>query len=297
MGKSFKYWSMAMSDKLFKKILKASAWIILSIVCVLFLTLFIKSLPAIFNHNIKLLTGTVWDPGSGEFGALIFIIGTLITSFLALLISLPFALAISVCLAEFVSDSPVSSFLRSVVELLAGIPSVIYGFWGIFIIVPIVRQLEIKMGVMPYGVGIFTAAVILAIMIIPYSASIMGEAIRLVPHNLREASYSLGSTKYETIRYVVLPYAKSGVFAGVLLSLGRALGETMAVTMVIGNYNFLPKTIFSPSNTIASVIANEFTEAIDRISLSTLIELGLFLFLVTAVINMAGKYVINRTRI
>ncbi|MFL5739362.1 MAG: PstC family ABC transporter permease, partial [Flavisolibacter sp.] len=169
-----------------------------------------------------------------------------------------------------------------------------YGFWALVVLVPLVRSLETKVGVAPYGVGIFTASLVLAIMIIPYAASLGRELIRLTPSALKEGAYSLGATRYEVIKNVILPYTKSGLFAGLLLSLGRALGETMAVTMVIGNTNMLPSNIFSPSNTMASVIANEFTEADRAVYLSALIELGLLLFLVTVVINVIGKAVIKR---
>jgi phosphate transport system permease protein len=147
---------------------------------------------------------------------------------------------------------------------------------------------------MPYGVGIFTASLILSVMIIPYSASIGREVIQLVPSELKEAAFSLGATRFEVIRKVILPYARSGIFAGVLLALGRALGETMAVTMVIGNANVLPKSIFSPANTMASVIANEFTEATETLYLSSLIEIGLLLFIVTMSINIIGRQIIKK---
>ena len=160
--------------------------------------------------------------------------------------------------------------------------------------VPIVRSLELKLGVTPYGIGIFTASLILAIMIIPYAASLGREMIRMVPSSLKEAAYSLGATRFEVIKTVILPYSKSGLFAGILLSLGRALGETMAVTMVIGNTSLIPKSIFDPGNTMASVIANEFTEAASTLYLSSLIELGLVLFLVTVIINIIGKRIIKR---
>jgi phosphate transport system permease protein len=180
------------------------------------------------------------------------------------------------------------------IELLAGVPSVIYGFCGLFLLAPVVRSLEVTLGATPYGVGIFTASLVLSIMVIPYSASIGREVINLVPSDLKEAALSLGATRFEVVRKVVLPYASSGIFAGILLSLGRALGETMAVTMVIGNSNFIPKSIFSPGNTLASVIANEFTEATGSLYLASLIELGLVLFVVTAVINILGKLTIRR---
>jgi len=184
-----------------------------------------------------------------------------------------------------------------VTELLAGIPSVIYGFWGLFVFVPIVRKLEMKIGIPPYGVGIFTASVILAVMVVPYASSIGREVISLVPSDVKEAAYSLGATRQEVIMKVILPYARSGIMAGILLALGRALGETMAVTMVIGNSNFLPRSMFSPGNTMASVIANEFTEATGRLYLSSLIEIGLLLFLVTVVINITGRYIIKKVRV
>jgi phosphate transport system permease protein len=180
------------------------------------------------------------------------------------------------------------------VELIAAVPSVIYGFWGLIVLVPIVQKIEMKTGILPYGTGIFTASLILAIMIIPFAASLGKEMIRLVPASLKEGAYSLGATRYEVILNVIWPYSKPGLFAGVLLSLGRALGETMAVTMVIGNTSMVPKNIFSPGNTMASVIANEFTEADHTLYLSALIELGLVLFLVTIVINLAGKRIIKR---
>lgn len=183
------------------------------------------------------------------------------------------------------------------IQLLAGIPSVVYGFWGLMVLVPFIRNLQIMAQIPPFGVGIFTAAIILGIMIIPYSASITREVMLMVPKDIKEASQSLGATRFETVRKIILPYAKSGIFAGVLLALGRALGETMAVTMVIGNANRLPDSIFSPGNTLASVIANEFAEASDLMHRSSLVELGLVLILITLIVNYIGRVIINRTRI
>ena len=224
----------------------------------------------------------------------LFLLGTLLTSFLALIISIPFSFAVAIYLGEYNSKGWLSNLLKNTVELIAAVPSVIYGFWALVVLVPIVRSIEIKLGVTPYGIGIFTASVVLAIMIIPYAASIAREMIKIVPQSLKECAYSLGATRFEVIRSVILPYTKSGLFAGVLLSLGRALGETMAVTMVIGNTSIIPNSIFAPGNTMASVIANEFIEADRTVYLSALIELGLVLFLVTVVINMIGKRIIKR---
>ena len=177
---------------------------------------------------------------------------------------------------------------------MGGIPSVIYGFWGLFFLVPIMRSFEEKMGLPPLGIGIFTTSLLLFVMIIPYSASIGREVITLVPQNLKEGALALGATKYEIIKSVIIPYARSGIFAGILLALGRALGETMAVTMVIGNRNALPTSLFGPANTMASVIANEFTEAVGDVYLSSLIQIGLLLFIVTTIISIIGKQIIKR---
>lgn len=260
----------------------------------IFLTLLIKSIPSISVFGYKFYTGTIWNPVESEFGSLPFLVGTLITSFLALLITIPFSISISLFLGEYFQKGFFSNILRNAVELLGGIPSVIYGFWGLFFLVPIMRSFEEKIGVPPLGIGIFTTSLLLFIMIIPYSATIGREVITLVPQNMKEGALALGATKYELIKSVVLPYARSGIFAGILLALGRALGETMAVTMVIGNRNALPSSLFGPANTIASVIANEFTEAVGDVYLSSLIQIGFLLFVVTAIISIAGKQLINR---
>jgi phosphate transport system permease protein len=282
------------AETLFKRSLTGIGAAMVILVLGILLTLIIESVPSMKSLGIKYLWGTTWDPVNNIYGALPFLIGTILTSFLALIISIPFSFAIAVYLGEYNPKGWLSNFLKNTVELIAAVPSVIYGFWGLLVMVPLVRSLETKLGVLPYGIGIFTASLILAIMIIPYAASLGREMIRLVPSPLKEGAYSLGATRYEVIKNVILPYTKSGLFAGILLSLGRALGETMAVTMVIGNTSLLPKSIFAPGNTMASVIANEFTEADHTVYLSALIELGLVLFIVTVVINMIGKSIIKR---
>ncbi len=205
--------------------------------------------------------------------------------------------SIALFLGEYYREGFFSSFLKSVVELLAGIPSVVYGFWALFVLVPVIRSIEIKLGVVPYGVGILTASIVLAIMIIPYSAAIAADVVKMVPADLKEAALSLGATRYEMIKKIIIPQAVSGLFAGVLLSLGRAIGETMAVTMVIGNANEIMDSIFSPSNTMASIIANEFAEATDTIHVASLVEIALLLLLVTLVINVVGRYIVNRLNV
>jgi phosphate transport system permease protein len=282
------------SEASFRKLLYLAGISLLILLLAIFFSLVIASLPALRQFGFSFLMGKTWDPVRGEFGTLAFLMGTLMSSFMALLISMIFSLPISIFLGEYFRQGNVSGFMKSVIELLAGIPSVIYGFWGLFLLVPLVRALEVKLGVIPQGVGIFTASLILAIMIIPYASSIATEVINLVPSDLKEAALSLGATRFEVIRKVILPYAYSGIFAGILLALGRALGETMAVTMVIGNSNFLPHSIFSPGNTMASVIANEFTEATGSLYLASLIELALVLFIVTTIINILGKLVIRK---
>ncbi len=284
----------ALGESLFKGGLAGSAWAMISLLVGIFITLLVASSLAIREFGLKFLVGTEWNPVTGEFGALPFVVGTLITSFLALAICIPFALSIALFLGEYFRRGRVSSVLRSMIELMAGIPSVIYGFWGLYFLVPIIREVEMAIDVPPYGVGILTASIILAIMIIPYAASVSREVITMVPTPLKEAAYSLGSTRFEVIRGVIFPYARSGIVAGILLSLGRALGETMAVTMVIGNRNSLPTGIFSPANTMASIIANEFTEATEAVYLSALMEIGLLLFIISTFISIAGKLIINK---
>jgi len=282
-------------EKAFRVILGGAVGVVVVIVVAIFLTLLWGSLPSLQRFGLGFVTSTTWNPVTGEFGGFPFLVGTLLTSFLSLGLSLPFSLAIAILLGEFFREGWFAETMRSAIELLAGIPSVIYGFWGLFFLVPAIRYVELSLGVSPYGVGVLTASIILAIMIIPYSASIAIEVIALVPRDLKEAALSLGATRYEVVRTVVIPYARSGIVGGILLALGRALGETMAVTMVIGNKNALPDSIFSPANTMASVIANEFTEATDEIYLSSLIEIGLLLFLVTAIVNAIGKYIVHVT--
>jgi phosphate transport system permease protein len=285
---------MIRAESIFKRSLIAVGIAMILLVVGLMITLIIESVPSMKNLGLKYLWSKTWDPVNNVYGALPFLIGTLLTSFLSLIISIPFSFAIAIYLGEYNPKGWLSNFLKNTVELIAAVPSVIYGFWGLLVLVPLVRSLEMKVGVLPYGIGIFTASLILAVMIIPYAASLGREMIRLVPSPLKEGAYSLGATRYEVIKNVILPYTKSGLFAGILLSLGRALGETMAVTMVIGNTSMIPDSIFGPGNTMASVIANEFTEADHTLYLSALIELGLVLFVVTVVINMIGKRIIKR---
>lgn len=255
-------------------------------------------MPSIKSLGIAYLWGKVWDPVQNIYGAYPFLLGTLLTSFTALIISIPFSYAIAIYLGEYNTRGWLSDLLKNTIELIAAVPSVIYGFWGLFVLVPVIRSLEMKIGVAPYGVGVFTSSLILAVMIIPYAASLGTSLIRMVPSPLKEGAYALGATRFEVIRSVILPYTRSGLFAGILLSLGRALGETMAVAMLIGNTTTIGNTFkeifFGPGNTMSSVIASQFTEADHTVYLSALIELGLVLFFVTVIINLIGKKIITK---
>lgn len=260
-------------------------------------TLLMQSLPSIREFGFGFLWGKTWDPYSGVFGALPFFVGTFLTALVALLICIPISLALAIFMGEYLKDGWISTILKGVIEILAGIPSVIYGFWALYVMVPWVQSLQTSMNVIPYGVGIFSASLILSIMIIPYSASLGREVVSMVPSDLKEAALSLGSTRYEMVKYVILPYARSGLMSGVFLSFGRAIGETMAVTMVIGNCNFMPMSLFSPANTMASVLANEFGEATDKLYMSSLIEMALVLFVATTILSFIGRAIIKRWKV
>jgi phosphate transport system permease protein len=290
-------WVIDRSEKRFARFLSAFAFFIVALLLGIFITLLIFAWPSIKVFGFSFFIGRLWNPVTSQFGALPFLVGTLVTSFLALLISIPFSTAISIFLGEYFKEGVPSTFLKSSIEVLAGIPSVIYGLWGLFILIPIVRNFQIKLGIPGEGVGLFSSSLILAIMVIPYAASIGREVIAMAPADLKEAAYSLGATRFEVIRRIILPYARSGIIAGILLSLGRALGETMAVTMLIGNRNAIPHGIFDPANTMASVIANEFTEATTNVYVSSLINIALVLFLVTMVVNLIGTTIIKKVSI
>src|SRR6202789_3069209 len=250
----------------------------------------------------KFFTSQMWDPVSGQFGALPFVYGTVLSSLLAVVMAVPLALAVSIFLLDIcpkMLQGPIS-FLT---ELLAAIPSVVYGLWGIFVLVPIIRD-QVGPVLLKYlgwtglfvapnfGVGMFTASVILAIMIFPVISSISRDVMRAVPVNQREAVLALGATRWEMLRIGVLRNARMGIIGSVILGLGRALGETIAVTMVIGNHPVILKNLFAPGYTLASVIANEFTEATGDLYLSALIEIGLALFLVTIVVNAIARLMV-----
>ncbi len=281
-------------EALFKLVLKGAGVVMVTLLLALLITILWQSWPSIREYGIHFYTGRKWDPVFKDYSALPFIIGTLATTLLSLMIAVPIAISLAIFSGFYVKSGFLASAIRTLVDLLAGIPSVIYGFWGLFVLVPVIRKLELAIGIVPYGVGILTSSLILAIMIIPYAASIGRDVISMVPTELKEAGLALGATPFEVVTQVVLPYAKSGLLSGVLLSFGRSIGETMAVTMVIGNANFIPGSIFDPANTLSSVIANEFAEATDPLYISNLVHLGLILFVTTTIIGFLGRMVIRR---
>jgi len=258
------------------------------------------------EFGVDFLTSSVWDPVAGEFGAAPAIYGTLLSSFLALLIAVPLALGVSIFLSEL-SPRWMRQPIGFLVDLLAAIPSVVYGLWGIFVLLPLLREPVIPflrdtlgLGATPlfsgpaYGPSILAAGLILAIMVLPYIASVSREVLLAVPRSQREAALALGATKWEMVRGAVLPYAKSGIIGGVILGLGRALGETMAVTMLIGNRHEISASLLAPGYTMASLIANEFSEASSDAHLSALMAVGFTLFAITIIVNALARLLVRR---
>ncbi|NOZ82890.1 MAG: phosphate ABC transporter permease subunit PstC [Euryarchaeota archaeon] len=284
-----------------------AALAVLALAALLLLVLIRDSWSAISTFGAGFLLSTEWNPVAGRFGALPFIYGTLVSSLLALAIGVPLSLGIAVYLTEIASPR-VRAILTPVIELLAAIPSVIIGLWGIFVLAPFVREhlaepLMEHLGFLPlfkgpaYGYSVLTASLVLAIMIIPIISSISREAILAVPRLQKEGALALGATRFEMITSVVLPYARGAIFGAIMLGLGRAIGETMAVTMVIGNTPKLFTSLLHPGYTMAAVIANEFTEATGDLYLSALIEIGLILFIISMLVNVLARLVIRHVRV
>jgi phosphate transport system permease protein len=275
---------------------------IIAVMILFFYELTSRSKLSIAKFGFSFFTGRTWDPVAGDFGALPFVFGTLLSSLVALVLAVPLAVGVAVFLTELCPR-----FLRGIisftVELLAAIPSVIYGLWGIFVLAPILRNyvqpwLSKYLGWTgffdgpAYGIGMLAAGIILAIMIVPIIASITREVLVAVPQSQREAVLALGATRWEMVRMAVLRNARVGIAGGVILGLGRAIGETMAVTMLIGNRPEIAKSLFAPGYTMASVIANEFSEAADDLYLSALVEIGLVLLIVTVVVNACARLLV-----
>jgi phosphate transport system permease protein len=291
-----------LGDACFKWLVVGCALALAVVVVLIFLELVLQSRLSMRQFGLKFLITQVWDPVAGNFGALPFIYGTVVSSLIALMLAVPLSLGTALFLTE-ICPRRIRGFFSLLVELLAAVPSVIYGLWGIFVLAPFLRlQIEPLLarylgwtGIFSgpkYGIGILAAGVILAIMILPIIASITREVITAVPRQQREAALALGATRWEMLRIAVLRNARPGILGAVILGLGRALGETMAVTMVIGNRPEIAKSLFAPGHTLASVIANEFTEAVGNLYLSSLIEMALVLFLLTLFVNALARVLV-----
>ena len=295
-------------DVLFRNVTRVSAFAVLALLIAIIVSLVYGSLPAIKAFGFKFLGSAEWNPVTDEFGALVPIVGTLATASIALLIAIPVSFGIAIFLTEL-SPRWLRRPLGIAIELLAGVPSIIYGMWGLFVFAPLFGDyfepwINDHMGKMaligplfsgpPMGIGLLTAGIILAIMVIPFIAAVMRDVFDVVPTLLKESAYGLGSTTWEVMWNVVLPYTKIGVVGGIMLGLGRALGETMAVTFVIGNAHNLSASLLMPGNSISSSLANEFTEAVGDLYTSSLIELGLILFFITFVVLSLARFMLYK---
>ena len=290
-------------DWFFHKITMVFALTVLFVLVGIIISLINGALPALKEFGPAFVTTVEWDPVNDQFGAAIAIVGTLASAGIALLIAFPVSFGIALFLTE-VCPVWLRRPLGTAIELLAGVPSIIYGMWGLFVFAPMFSEyvqplLKSTLGALPWigalfkgptmGIGILTAGLILAVMIIPFIASVMRDVFEIVPAVLKESAYGLGCTRWEVVRKIVLPYTKTGVVGGVMLGLGRALGETMAVTFVIGNAAKLPNSLFSPGSSIASTLANEFAEASSKLHVSSLFALGLILFIITFIVLSGAK--------
>jgi phosphate transport system permease protein len=295
-------------DSLVKLIFAAAAATVIVLLAALTLELYAHSLPTISKFGLSFFSGSAWDVTHGVFGALPYIFGTLVTSMLALVVGLPISLGVAIFLTEKLKTRrSIGTVIGTIIELLAAVPSVIYGLWGLLFFSPLLKRyveipLHDHLGFIPLfsgspsGLDFFTAGILLAIMIIPTISAVSRDVLNAVPNSQREAMYALGGTDWEVIRVSVLPYARSGIFGATILGLGRAVGETMAVTMVAGNEPAITANLFSSGYTLSALIANQFTEATGTLYISALIEIGLILFVVALVINVFARVLIWRMK-
>ncbi len=293
------YRALERTDRLFLWTIYGAAGLFILLVALLLLQLIHGSEISLKTFGLSFLWTSQWNPVTSKFGALPLIFGTVVSSFIAIILAGVVGILAAAYLADF-APSPLAKPLSFIIELLAAVPSVVYGLWGLFVLAPVMREgigpvLQHSLGFLPlfsgpiYGVGLLTAGIILALMILPTVTAISRDVIVAIPTDQREASMSLGATKWETISRVVLPAASAGIFGALILALGRALGETIATTMVIGNRPEIAASLFAPSYTLSSVIANEFTEATTDVYVSALVELGLLLFVVSFIINGVAR--------
>ena len=300
-----------LADRIFGWLAQGAAWLTLGLLIAILLSLTISAWPAISKYGLGFLVSTTWDPVKEDFGGLVMIYGTLMTSLIALVIAVPVSFGIALFLTEL-SPAWLKRPLGTAIELLAAIPSIVYGMWGLLVFGPIlstyvqqplqhlfkgVPYLEALFSGPPVGIGILSAGIILAIMIIPFIAAVMRDVFEVTPTLLKESAYGLGATTWEVVSTVVLPYTKAGVVGGIMLGLGRAIGETMAVTFVIGNFNQLDSlSLFQAANSITSALANEFAEAGEGLHQASLMYLGLVLFFITFVVLSLSKLLLSQLR-
>lgn len=294
-------------DRIYDWVITSFAVAVPALLLLIFGVVTVAAWPALKTFGFSFLTSSEWNPVKNEFGAAPAIYGTVVSSLLALLLATPLALGVAIFLSEY-APGWLRRPVAFAVDLLAAIPSVVYGLWGIFVLIPILRSAvmpflrdTLHLGATPffsgpaYGPSMLAAGVILAIMILPYISAVAREVMMSVPRSQREAALALGATRWEMIRGSVLPFAKSGIIGGVILGLGRALGETMAVTMVIGNRQEIAASLFAPGYTMASLIANQFTEATGDLHLSALMAVGFVLFIITLIVNGGARWLVWRT--
>ena len=294
----------AIGDRIYEIITTACALIVPALVIAIAIAVFAAAWPAFAKLGFSIVTSSDWDVGGGHFGAAPALYGTLVSSAVALIIATPLAIGVAIFLSEF-SPSWLRQPIGFLVDLLAAVPSVVYGLWGIFVLVPMLREHvmpflrdRLHLGATPffsgpaYGPSMLAAGVVLAIMALPYISAVSREVLMAVPRAQREAALALGATRWEMIRDAVVPYAKSGIIGGIMLGLGRALGETMAVTMVIGNRPEISASLFAPGYTMASLIANEFSEATNDLHLSALMAVGAILFIITLIVNAVARWLV-----
>ncbi len=292
-------------DQGFVWLTRLMAWGIVVVLLLLGFPIAQQAIPAIQEFGLGFLFGSAWNPVNNQYGAFPMIYGTLVSSFIALLFAVPLGLGTAIFLSEDFIPVSIRTALTFLVELLAAIPSVVYGLWGIFVLIPFLRPFQMflyqNLGWIPFfstppaGPGMFPAGVILAIMILPIITAIARDSLASLPPDLRQASLGLGATRWETIFRVLIPAAFSGIVGGIMLGLGRAMGETMAATMIIGNSNNLKISLFAPANTIASLMANQFPEA-SGLQVSALMYAGLVLFALTLLVNIAAEWIVNQVK-
>lgn len=295
--------SSAWSDRVVLSTFTAAAWLVLLMVVALFIALAIAAWPAVRTVGLHTLQSATWDPSNGRYGLLSFIYGTVVTSAIALVLAGPVGIGAALLLAE-IAPRRLASPVAMLIELLAAVPSIVFGIWGLFVLAPVMRNvvepaLAHSLGFLPlfqgyfYGVGMLTAGVLLSIMILPTITAITRDIFEAVPRDQREAMLALGATKWEMLTRAVIPYARSGIIGAIVLALGRALGEAMAVVMVIGNKPAISVSLFSPAYTLASVLANEFTEATGQQYLAVLVGIGSLLFIISMIVNVFARLLVR----